>query len=358
MSTKRRINRAAARPQAPALEHVAAAKQLFSGASGRWATAALKAAALTGQALTCAALRTADTLRHDEWKFFDDVLVKAAAIRLVGVGDLLAAGLVRPVSNALGKTVFGYEKETDMDPASTSMDGISRTANDRVEFMPGFLPLPITHKDFFINLRLLAASREKGESLDTTQAALAGRVVAEQLEKMLFQGGPTFSGMPIYGYMTHPNRVTSVTFDGGKFWNDNTKTGPSFLNDLLDAITALQANRMYGPYWVYVPGDAGVNLESDYIPTGGTNATGTIRQRLESVKGVLGIHVADQLPTHNVIVVQATSDVTAWVQGESLQTVQWDEYGGFELNFKAFAIGAPLIRSDYAGRSGVCHISS
>lgn len=353
MATKRTRKMAAA----PSLPNVAAAKQLFSGASGRWATAALKAAALSGKALTCAALRTADTLRHDEWKFFDDVLVKAAAIRLVGVGDLLNAGLVRPVSNALGKTVFGYEKETDMDEASTSMDGISRTANDRVEFMPGFLPLPITHKDFFINLRLLAASREKGESLDTTQAALAGRVVAEQLEKMLFQGGPTFSGMPIYGYMTHPNRVTSVNFDGGKDWGDNTKTGPSFLNDLLDGITALQANRMYGPYWVYVPANAGVNLENDYIPTGGTNATGTIRQRLEAVKGVLAINVADQLPADNVIIVQATQDVTAWVQGESIQTVQWDEYGGFELNFKAFAIGAPLIRSDYAGRSGVCHLT-
>jgi hypothetical protein len=43
---------------------------------------------------------------------------------------------------------------------------------------------------------------------------------------------------------------------------------------------------------------------------------------------------------------QDTVDVAAWVQGEPLQTVQWDEYGGFEINFKAFAIGVPLIRTD------------
>jgi uncharacterized linocin/CFP29 family protein len=352
MATKRSNRRAAA---APALPNVEAARTLFSGAGGRWATQQLKAAALTGKALTAAALRTADTLRHEEWKYFDDVLVKAAVIRLIGVADLLNAGLVRPVSNALGKTVFGYEKETDMSPASTSMDGISRTANDRAEFAPGFLPLPITHKDFFINLRTLSASREKGESLDTTQVSLAGRVVAEQLEKMLFQGGPTFSGMPIYGYTTAPNRVTSVSFDGGKDWGDNTKTGASFLKDLLAAMAALKANRFFGPYWVYAPSDAEMNLENDY--NAGTANTQSIRQRLEAVKSVAKLSVADQLPSGNLIVVQATSDVTAWVQGETLQTVQWDEYGGFEINFKAFAIGAPLIRADYSGRSGLCHIN-
>jgi hypothetical protein len=41
------------------------------------------------------ALRTLDTLRHEEWKYFDDALVEEAVIRLVGVADLIAAGLVR-----------------------------------------------------------------------------------------------------------------------------------------------------------------------------------------------------------------------------------------------------------------------
>jgi hypothetical protein len=59
-----------------------------------------------------------------------------------------------------------------------------------------------------------------------------------------------------------------------------------------------------------------------------------------------------------VIVVQASQDVVCWVEGEPLQTVQWDEAGGFDLNFKAWQIAVPLIRSDAAGRSGVCHISS
>lgn len=327
-------------------------KSLFSGAAGRWATAQLKKAALEGKALSAAALRTADTLRHEEWKFFDEELVKEATIRLVGVADLIGRGLTINVPNALGKTVFGYEKLTDMSPATTSLDGISRTDNDRQEFDLSQLPLPITHKDFFINLRVLAASREKGEALDTTQVGTAGRVVSEQLENMLFNGGKTFGGMPIYGYRTHPDRNTSA-FGGGESWEEAGKSGEEMLVDLQTMKTGLHADRMFGPYWLYVPADAAVKLDGDFK----SNSDKTIRQRLEEVDGILGVRVADQLPTKNVLLVQATKDVTCWVNGESLQTIQWDEYGGFEINFKAFAIGVPLIRSDAAGRSGVFHMS-
>jgi len=337
---------------------ISAASFLFgNGNSGQWATKQLKAAAMSGKALSASALRTLDTLRHEEWKFFDQALLEEAKIRLVGVADLMTAGLVRPVPNALGKTVFGYEKITDMDEATISLDGRARTTNDKQEFELSQIPLPITHKDFFLNLRQLAASRNTGEPLDTTQVRTAGRVVSERAEKMLFQGGPVFGGLPIYGYMTHPDRITSVTFDGGKDWGDATKTGPSYLNDLLDALTALSANRMHGPFWVYVPTDAGVVLDNDYVPTAGTNSTGTIRNRLAAVNSVAAIRVADQLPSGNVIIVQATSDVTTWVNGEGLQTIQWDEGGGFTINFKAFQIGVPLIRSDAANRSGVCHLT-
>jgi len=336
---------------AAALPHVAFGSSLFNSTGGRWATQQLKAAALTGKALTSAALRTADTLRHEEWKFFDDAVLEEAKIRLRGVADLMGAGLVKNVPNALGKTVFGYEKVTDMDPASTTLDGRSRTPNDRQEFELNQLPLPITHKDFFLNLRTLSASREKGESLDTMQARTAGRVVSEQLEKMLFQGGPTFGGLSIPGYMTAPNKNTSG-FGAGGDWGQAGKTGAEMLADLLTMLRAEQADRMYGPYWLYVPSDAGVNLENDFK----ANVSQTIRQRLESVDGIAGVRVADQLPSSNLILVQATEDVTCWVNGDNIQTVQWDEYGGFELNFKVWAIGVPLIRSDVAGRSGVYHM--
>lgn len=334
------------------LPHVQAAAQVIAS-GGRWATSQLRKAQMEGRALTAGVLRTLDTLRRDEWKHFDDALVEEAAIRLIGVGDLIAAGFVRPVPNALGKMVFGYEKVTDMDPAIVSLDGLAQSPNDTLEFDLNQIPLPITHKDWFLNLRKLEASRTQGESIDTTQARVAGRVVAEQLEKMLFQGGPTFGGLSIYGYTTHPDR-NEDTFDGGKDWDDDTKVGTSFLADVINMIRIANADRHYGPFTIYVSTSAGVNLDKDY--NAGTANIQTIRQRLLQISVISDIKVADQMPAENVIMKQNSVDVAAWVQGETLQNVQWDEAGGFKINFKAFAIGVPLIRSDAAGRSGVVHI--
>lgn len=336
------------------MENVSSHQEFFGSDSGRWATERLLKAMQEGREISPKELRTADTLRHEEWKFFDQALVQEALIRLVGVGDLHAAGLTLPVPNAMGKMVVGYEKIDFMGEAAVSLDGLlTRTDNDRQEFSLNQVPLPIIHKDFFLNLRTLAASRNGATPLDTTQAGTAGRVVVEKAEKILFNGGPVFGGLFTYGYLTHPDR-NSYTFTSGKSWDNVTKSGADFLTDLQGAINALVADRMYGPYGVYIPGNAGVNLDNDFKAFG----TQTIRQRLEAVTGVSFIHVADQLPGEHVVVVQLTPDVVKWIQGETLQTVQWDAAGGFKINFKAFMIGAPLIRSDAAGRCGVCEIKN
>jgi uncharacterized linocin/CFP29 family protein len=253
------------------------------------------------------------------------------------------------VPNALGKMVVGYEKVTDMDVASTSLDGLGQTNNDVQEFDLSQMPLPITHKDFFINLRKLAASRESGEALDTTNIRVAGRRVVEQLEKMLFQGGPTFGTLKIYGYTTHPDR-NHAAFDGGKDWGDATKTGTSYLDRRADDEAGLIDDRFYGPFTIYVSSDADTQLDRDYDTSANRIS---IRARLLQVAGLTAIRVADQLPTANVVMKQDSSDVAVWVNGENLQTIQWDEAGGLKVHFKAMAIGVPLVKSTSAGRSGV-----
>lgn len=329
----------------------------FQSNGGRWATAQFKAASFRGDDITSQVLRTGDTLRHEEWKYFDDVVLDEHLIRLVGVADLIAAGLTKNVPNALGQTVYAYEKVTFMGEADTTLDGTNRTPNDRQEFQLNQMPLPITHKDFFLNLRTLTASRNKGEPLDTMQVRTAARVVAEAAEKMLFQGGRTFGGLPIYGYTTFNDRNTN-TFNSGKSWESSSKTGESYMADVTTALTALAADRQFGPFVVYVPADAGIQIENDYVITGATSTPRTIRQRLEAVEQISAIRVADQLPSGNVVFVQMTEDNVVWVQGEPAQTVQWDEGGGFELNFKVWQIAVPLIRSDIQGRSGIFHFHS
>lgn len=334
---------------------VSTGRAFFKGSTGKWAGEQMIAAVNAGIKINAEVLRANGVLRHEEWKFFDDAVIGEALIQLKGVADLIGAGLTVTVPNSLGKTVYAYEKSTMMDEAQVSMDPVTRTENDRVEFDLANLPLPITHKDFYLNLRTLTASRERGEPLDTLQSRLAGRVVAEKTEKMLFQGlTGTFGGMSIYGYMTHPDRNTASFGTNGNWATSNTsKTGENILSDVLTMIAAAEADRMFGPYWLYVPRNSNTKLDNDFK----ANSDLTIRQRLMMVDGLNKITAVDQLTENNVILVQATLDVTAMVLGETLQTVQWDVEGGFQINFKAFQIALPLIRSDITGRSGVVHMS-
>ena len=327
-------------------------KTFWSGSSGRWAGDQMLRALANGEEISPRHLRTLGTLRKDEWVAFDTALIEAATVRLRGVADLINQGLTMQIANSMGKTVLEYEKVSDMDPASVSLDGMVRTENDRVEFGLSSLPLPITHKDFFLNLRTLSASRTRGEALDTTQIRIAGRKIAEMQEQMLFIGSKTFGGFPIYGYTTHPDRNT-VSFGTNGAWSATAKTGANILDDVFTMIDLSNAARMYGPWVIYISRNSSTKIEDDFK----ANSDLSIRARVLEVDGIQSIRVADFLPDDNVLMVQMTRDVVTLVQGEPLQTVQWDIEGGFGINFKAFQIQVPLIRSDIDGRSGIIHMS-
>lgn len=334
----------------------------MTGSDGRWAGERMAQALSSGKPLTPDCLRLAQdagppelralaTLRKDEWIHLDEALVEEGKIRLRGVANLMAAGLTIPVVNAMGKTLFQWEDVTDMNPAQVSLDGASMTDQDRQVFDIGNLPLPITHKDFFISLRTLTASRERGEPLDTTQARVAGRLVSEETERMLFLGGKTFGGNGIAGYTTHANRNVG-NFAAGA-WSASARTGAEILTDVLTMIAAEQADRFFGPYWLYISANTQTKFDEDFK----ANSDKTIRQRIMQVDQIAGIFTVDQLTADNVVMVQATQDVSAMVTGVPLQTVQWDVKGGFIINFKAFQIAIPLVRADAQNRSGVFHMT-
>lgn len=327
-------------------------RSLFKGGGGRWATEQLVRALAEGRPFNAQCLRTNDSLRKDEWIHLDDAIIEEGMVRLRGVADLMAAGLTVPVPDAMGTMLLQWENVTDMNPAEVSLSGVSRTEDDQQDFNIGNLPMPITHKDFNINLRHLAASRKRGESLDTSQARVAGRLVAEQIEYMLFNGGKTFGGNTIYGLTTHPQRNLVSTTTGA--WSASGKTGEQILADVLNMITALEGDRMFGPYRLYVPSNYNMKLESDFK----ANSDKSIRQRLLEVDRLQGIATVDQLAAGHVTLFQATKDVVAIADGETLQSVQWDVEGGFIIKMKAFAIQVPLIRADAQGRCGVAHMNA
>lgn len=333
-------------------------REFASGATGRWAGERFLQAIREGRPISANELRTCDTLPRDVWIAYEDALVEEGLIRLKGIADLIEAGLTRKIPNALGKTMFQFERIGDMEDAVISMDGLARSDNDRVDFNPENLPLPIIHKDFDISIRTLEASRNPRpgstavEALDDTQIRVSGRKVYEMQEKLLFQGGPTYGGATIYGYTNHPDRITSAFGTNGN-WAQAAKTGENMLSDILTGVAALESNGFYGPYWVYLPGGYGVKVAPDFK----ANSDKSIMARLMEVNGIEKISVVDQMPANNIVIVQASKDVVTLLDGEPVQTVQWDIYGGFAVAMKVFAIQVPLIRSTSSGKSGVFHMS-
>ena len=299
----------------------------------------------SGMNVNC--LRTNATLRNDEWKIMDEAIIESAQIRLVGVADLRTRGLVYPIANGLGKTILQGENVSDMNDAEVSMDGVTAGKNDAVNFELVGLPLPLIHKEYQISIRKLAASRNMGEPLDTTQARLAARKVADMQENILFNGYSSyaFGGYTIYGYTDYPNK-NNVTM--GTSWASDTDA--NILTDVLAAKQASITDRFFGPWQWYLPTAFETNFDNDFSTAKGDL---TIRERILKIIGMSGISIADKLSGTKAIQVQMTEDVVRMVEGLPITNVEWQSAGNMIFHFKVMTIAVPQIRDDQSGRCGV-----
>jgi uncharacterized linocin/CFP29 family protein len=307
---------------------------------------------LVASGMNVNSLRTNDVLSKDEWVQFDETVVQIARSRLVAVGALVSMGLVYRIDNGLGTTVLEWEKVSDMSPANVSMSGVTPGDRDRMLFTLMNMPLPITHKEFQINIRNLLATRRGGSRLDTTQAALAARLVAESIEKSLYDGvAITSGGSTIYGLTNHPDRNTdSLTGD----WSQSAQSGEDIVGDVLKMMGDLADENMYGPYELHVPRDYWNKLQADFK----TNSDRTIMERLLAVEGVSAVRMSPYLTggaSGEVVLFQTTSDVVDVVEGLQPTTVQWDSEGGMVANFKVMSIMVPRVKSDANSQCGVAH---
>ena len=293
-------------------------------------------------------------LRKDEWKVLDDTVVDISKKRLIGVQDLTSRGLVYNIPNGLGTTVLEHETISDMDDAEMNMDGAAPPSEDRVKYSIGYLPLPIVHSGFRINIRALNASRMRGAPLDTTQAAIAARKVAEKIETVLFQGASayTFGGGTLRGYVDHPSRVTGSL---GDYWNSASAAGSLILDDALAMKQASIDAKRYGPWGLYVPTMYETALDADFKANGDL----TIRERLLEVEGFEFVKTADFMATstHQVLLVELQPDTARMVVGLQPTTVEWESQGGMITHYKVMAIMVPQIRADQDGNCGIIHYS-
>lgn len=295
---------------------------------------------------------TTATLRKDAWKHLDTVVVKVAKERLKAVADLRSAGLTFNVPNGLGTTVLETETQSDIGPASVSMDALRENANDRPVWELGFLPLPIVHKDFSYSARQLASAARSGSPLDTTSAELAARRVAEETEKLLLGVSTvadqySYGGGVIYGYTDFPSRLTKTISEPDGTSDDGTV----FLTDVLAMIKQAKDAFHYGPYILYVSTEWDQYLDADFKDS----SDKTLRQRIQELTDIKEVRTLDFLANFDVVLVQQTTDVVRMVIGMDIVTVMWDTKGGFQKNFKVMSIIVPQLRADQNDNTGIVH---
>lgn len=299
-----------------------------------------------------APLNVNGTLRRDEWKQLDEVVLQISETRLNGIQDLIDKGLTYNLGNAMGTTVLEYHDISDALSAEVTMDGVTKAKGDRPEFNTVYLPIPIIHADYEINERALRASRNLGNPLDTTFAERAARKVSEELENMLFASNTySWGNGVVYSYLNHPNRNQVTLSDYGN-WDDSATTAANIIQCVIDMKQTSINAKHSGPWMVYVPTAYETVLDEDYVTAAPQN---TVRDRILKIGGIQGIKVIDTLPANNVLLVQMTSDVVRLVRGMGITNVEWTTEGRFIHKYKVMTIQVPQVRADQEGNSGIVH---
>lgn len=299
--------------------------------------------------MNLAALRTNALLTRDEWKTFDDAIIAVTREELRGVADVINAGLTYQLNNPLASTSLHWEMSGDVNGAEISMSGKTETANDRPTFTETSMPLPLTHKDWFLNIRTIEAVRSGRSQLDTFLAEGAARAIAVSQENVLFNGaqiGGQNGNIPGYRTFTHRNLHTC------KDWE--TATGAEIIADAMAIIDILVALYFTGPFTFYITPKAMANLGNDFKAA----SDKTILQRLREVPGVGAINPSFRINKGEIITLQMSREVIDMVVGLQPTTVQWETSGGLETHFKVMSMMWPRLKADMNGRSGLVHCTT
>jgi hypothetical protein len=290
----------------------------------------------------------ATTLREKEWEELDAAVIMAARSPLVATIDIRKLGEKR--INGLARTVFTWDTLNDWNAAEVGMKLGLRTTQDALSYVRNYLPLPIVHKDFSVDIRTLNESRNLGEGIDVTGAMLAGKKVAEKVEEIVVAGLSSyqFASHVLYGLVDHAN-VNSVSI--GTHWNDASGStgGTHIMSDVLNMIQASVDDKYFGPWILYVPSLYATALSNDYK----TYGTRTIREMLLAIPGLLDVKPCAALPADHCLLVPMDPTQVQAVVGLDVTNFEWDSPGGFELNHKVAAIIIPWVKADQGGQTGL-----
>lgn len=290
------------------------------------------------------------TLRKEEWVSLDKAIVRAARPQLKIWQDLEAEGLGTTVPEGMGKTVLQYQSMSDAGNAQLDMDGVAEGERDRVTFDLRGLPLPIAHADFSFTLREIMQSRNFGMPIDTTMAEQSTHKVVELVEKLTLGtlSSYSYAGYTVYGFRNYPYRITKTfTLPTTPGWTPDV-----LINELLDALQALNDLFLGGPFALYVSPGWSKYLDADY--SAAFNG-GTLRTRIGMVTDIKYLRKLDYLPNYEMVIVQMNSNTVRAVTGMQVVPLQWETNGGLKINFKIMCIKVPMLRANQQLNTGIVH---
>jgi hypothetical protein len=286
-----------------------------------------------------------------EWARLDAAVITMAKLRLVGIGDLRAANLVS--STTLAEMVRQWRVAAERVRPSVNMDGRTQAGKDRIDKKTYGVPVPIIRADYEIGRRELLASRAVGADIDTSEAGEAGAAVAEEAERILFNGNTdtVVNGNALYGYTTLPARTTNTAagFGGGDFGTiSNIK--PTFTGML----TALSAKRYHGPFGCYIANTQYHQMLENYTDGSGQTAL----DRVLALPQISFVKPSDMLVDGALTMVQMTANVVELIEALVLENREWESGDGQSLNYAVMTAMAPKLVTDYAGNAGVAHATA
>lgn len=309
------------------------------------------------------AFRAAAPLQDKAQVVIDRTVVEVGLQRLTFVADLMAEGLTYPLSDPLSVTQLEWNKSSRVGAAQRTMTPSARGENKLPIVLPIRLPIYLTTDRFELDIRTLKMSERVGTPLDTALIKQCTRAVNEAIEDAAINGATTLDGQVLKdagydapGLLNAPNANTgNLTVD----WtaaNVIGTTGPAMVADVQVGIDALQSDRKYGPYNLYVGTKAGNVMQGDFK----VNGDKTIMQRLQEMDAggrKLRVRITDMFPGAatgvQMSLVQMTSDVVEVVNGQPPTVIPWTSLDGFTIHNLVMAIMVPRVRSDYEGQSGI-----
>lgn len=301
---------------------------------------------LLNNGMNLSSLRTNATLRYDEWKELDTAVINAFELRLNGIADLRSRGLTKTLGG-MGVLVSMYNRLSQMSAAEMSMWASTDAEQGRVLADLVSIPVPVFFKEFQLDIRFIDSWRRGGGSIDTEQATAAGRVVAEKMEEVLFNGNTTvYGGMPIYGYRTHPSRNTTSGSDWG--------TATNIYANITTMINGLIADGAPGPFVLYLHTD-------QYVQTlaisDTTRALNEMQVALANIPGLESIKFSDKMTAGEAVMVSMDPMTVDLAVAEDLMPVEWESQGGLTTHYRAMTVAVPRVKADYEGRSGIFHMT-